>query len=47
MQETIKEIEKDKEMKKLWKNYQINAIYAREIKFEDLFNPLYFITSIL
>ena len=28
-------------------NFKGNAIYARVIKFEDLFNPLYFITSIL
>ena len=28
-------------------NFKGNAIYARVIEFEDLFNPLYFITSIL
>ena len=28
-------------------NFKGNAIYVREIKFEELFNPLYFITSIL
>lgn len=47
IQEIITGIEKDKDMKKLWKNYQKNAIYANEIKFEDLFEPLNFITSIL
>ena len=47
IQEIITEIEKDKDMKNLWKNYQKNAIYANEIKFEDLFEPLNFITSIL
>ena len=47
IQEIIAELEKDKDMKNLWKNYQKNAIYANEIKFEDLFEPLNFITSIL
>lgn len=47
IQEIITEIEKDNDMKNLWKNYQKNAIYASEIKFEDLFEPLNFITSIL
>ncbi len=47
IQEIITEIEKDKDMKNLWKNYQKNATYANEIKFEDLFEPLNFITSIL
>lgn len=47
IQEIITEIEKDKDMKNLWKNYQKNATYANEIKFEDLFESLNFITSIL
>lgn len=47
MQEIISEIEKDKDMKNLWKNYQKNATYANEIRFEDLFGPLNFITFIL
>lgn len=47
IQETISDIKKDKEMNKLWKNYQKNAIYAKDIKFEDLFESLDFITSIL
>lgn len=47
IKETIEEIKVDKEMKKLWINYQKNAIYAKDIKFEDLFKPLNFITSIL
>lgn len=47
IQEIIAEIEKDKDMKNLWKNYQKNATYANEIKFEDLFESLNFITSIL
>lgn len=47
IQEIITEIKKDKDMKKLWKNYQKNAIYANEIKFEELFESLNFITSII
>lgn len=47
IQEIITDISKDKKMKNLWKNYQKNAIYAKEIKFEELFNSLKFITSIL
>lgn len=47
IQEIITEIEKDKDMKNLWKNYQKNATYANEIKFEDLFESLNFITSVL
>lgn len=47
MQEIISEIEKDKDMKNLWKNYQKNATYVNEIRFEDLFGPLNFITFIL
>lgn len=47
IQEIITEIEKDKDMKNLWKNYQKNATYANEIKFEDVFESLNFITSIL
>ena len=34
IQEIITDISKDKKMKNLWKNYQKNAIYAKEIKFE-------------
>lgn len=34
-------------MKNLWKNYQKNATYVNEIRFEDLFGPLNFITFIL
>lgn len=45
--EIITEIKKDKDMKNLWKNYQKNAIYANEIEFEELFEPLNFITSII
>ena len=47
IQEIITDISKDKKMKNLWKNYQKNAIYVKEIKFEELFNSLKFITSIL
>lgn len=47
IQETITEISKDKKMENLWKNYQKNAIYAKEIKFEELFESINFITSIL
>ena len=47
IQEIITDISKDKKMKNLWKNYQKNAIYAKEIKFEKLFGSLKFITSIL
>ena len=47
IQEIITEIKKDKDMKNLWKNYQKNAIYANEIKFEELFESLNFITSII
>lgn len=47
IQEIITEIEKDKDMKNLWKNYQKNATYANEIKFDDLFESLNFITSVL
>ena len=47
IQEIITDISKDKKMKNLWKNYQKNAIYLKEIKFEELFNSLKFITSIL
>lgn len=47
IQEIITDISKDKEMKNLWKNYQKNAIYAKKIKFEELFGSLKFITSIL
>ena len=47
IQEIIIDISKDKELKNLWKNYQKNAIYAKNIKFEDLFEPLNYITSIL
>ena len=47
IEEIIINISKDKKMKDLWKNYQKNATYAREIAFEELFSPLKFITSIL
>lgn len=47
IQETIAEIEKDKGMENLWINYQKTAIYADRVKYEDLFESLYFITSIL
>lgn len=47
IQETITEISKDKKMENLWKNYQKNAIYAKEIRFEELFESINFITSIL
>lgn len=47
IQEIIEDISKDKAMKNLWKNYQKNAIYAKKIKFEELFGSLEFITSIL
>lgn len=47
IQEIITDISKDKEMKNLWNNYQKNAIYAKGIKFEELFDSFKFITSIL
>lgn len=47
IQETISDIKKDKKMNRLWKNYQKNAIYAKDIEFENLFKPLDYITSIL
>lgn len=47
IQETISDIKKDKEMNNLWENYKKNAIYAKDIKFEDLFQSINFITSIL
>ena len=47
IQETIIDISRDKKMKKLWQNYQKNAVYAKEIAFEDLFDSLKYITSIL
>lgn len=47
IQETISDIKKDKEMNNLWENYKKNAIYAKYIKFEDLFQSINFITSIL
>ena len=47
IQEIITEIKKDKDMKNLWKNYQKNAVYANEIEFEELFESLNFITSII
>lgn len=47
IQEIITDISKDKEMKNPWKNYQKNAIYAKGIPFEELFDSLKYITSIL
>lgn len=47
IQEVIAEIEIDKDMKNLWINYQKTATYANRIKYEDLFEALNFITSIL
>lgn len=47
IQETIVDISKDEKMKNLWKNYQKHAIYAKEISFEELFDSLKYITSIL
>jgi hypothetical protein len=47
IQEVINDISKDKQMRNLWSNYQKNAIYAKDVKFEELFDSLKYITSIL
>ena len=47
IKEIIEDISKDENMKRQWQNYQSNAGYAKGILFEQLFEPLYYITSIL
>ena len=47
IRETIEDIKNDGQMKKLWNNYKKNAIYAQDVNFEDLFEPLEVIISIL
>lgn len=47
IKEIIEDISKDENMKRQWQNYQSNAGYEKGILFEQLFEPLYYITSIL
>ena len=47
IKEQLENMKANSELIKLWNNYQITAPYASNITFDDLFDSLYFILSLL